>query len=252
MTMCAPIRRCAPPIWGIAMLEVRGLVSGYGKGAPVLKGVDLTAARGDRIAIMGRNGMGKTLFAKTLIGLIRPMEGTIHFDGTPTAGLPAHRVSNLGLAYVPQGREIFGDFTVLENLRMGVIGKPGQGMERLEQILGWFPILRERATQRAGTMSGGQMQQLAIARALISGPKLLLLDEPSEGIQPNIVHEIAEKLRNISQQEGLTVLVIEQNFDMVEILADRVAFIENGRITGEQPVARLSADPGLITQHMGL
>jgi len=153
---------------------------------------------------------------------------------------------------VPQGREIFADFTVLENLRMGVIGKPGLGMDHLDRIYGWFPILKERENQRAGTMSGGQMQQLAIARALIGRPKLLLLDEPSEGIQPNIVHEIAEKLRMICAEEGLTVVVIEQNFDMVEILAERVAFIENGKITGEVPVARLSADPDLITHHMGL
>ena len=252
MTKCAPTRRCAPPIWETAMLEIAGLVSGYGKGASVLKGVDLKASSGDRLAIMGRNGMGKTLLAKTVMGLVRPSGGTVRFDGTETTGMPAHRISNMGMAYVPQGREIFADFTVLENLRMGVIGKPGLGLDYLERIYGWFPILRERERQRAGTMSGGQMQQLAIARALIARPKLLLLDEPSEGIQPNIVHEMAEKLRTICAEEGLTVVVIEQNFDMVEILAERVAFIENGRITGEIPVARLSANPELITQHMGL
>lgn len=234
------------------MLEIKGLVSGYGKGASVLKGIDLSARPADRLAIMGRNGMGKTLLAKTLIGLIRPSAGTIRFDGAQIGGLPAHRVSNMGMAYVPQGREIFTDFTVLENLRMGVIGKPGLGMDHLDRIYGWFPILKEREDQRAGTMSGGQMQQLAIARALIGKPKLLVLDEPSEGIQPNIVHEMAEKLRAICSEEGLTVVVIEQNFDMVEILAERVAFIENGRITGEVPVASLAADPELITQHMGL
>lgn len=234
------------------MLEIKGLVSGYGKGASVLKGIDLHARAADRLAIMGRNGMGKTLLAKTLIGLIRPSAGAISFDGVEIAGLPAHRVSNMGMAYVPQGREIFTDFTVLENLRMGVIGKPGLNMDHLDRIYGWFPILKEREDQRAGTMSGGQMQQLAIARALIGKPKLLVLDEPSEGIQPNIVHEMAEKLRAICSEEGLTVVVIEQNFDMVEILAERVAFIENGRITGEVPVTSLSADPELITQHMGL
>lgn len=252
MTRCAPIRRCVPPIWGIAMLEVSGLVSGYFKGASVLQGIDLSAARGERLAIMGRNGMGKTLLAKTLMGLIRPTAGTIRLGGDEIGGMATHRISNLGLAYVPQGREIFGDFTVLENLRMGVIGKPGLGMEHLDRIFGWFPILKERQDQRAGTMSGGQMQQLAIGRALIGRPRLLLLDEPSEGIQPNIVHEMAEKLRSICAEEGLTVVVIEQNFDMVEILAERVAFIENGLITGEVGVPALSADPDLITRHMGL
>lgn len=234
------------------MLEIQGLVSGYGKGASVLKGVDIKVETGDRLAIMGRNGMGKTLFAKTLIGLIRPSAGTIRFGGAEIGGLPAHRVSNMGMAYVPQGREIFSEFTVLENLRMGVIGKAGLGMDHLDRIYGWFPILKERESQRAGTMSGGQMQQLAIARALIGRPKLLLLDEPSEGIQPNIVHEIAEKLRMICAEEGLTIVVIEQNFDMVEVLAERVAFMENGKITGEVAVAHLSADPELITRHMGL
>ena len=234
------------------MLEIKALRSGYARGADVLKGIDLKVSPGERLAIMGRNGMGKTLLAKTLIGLIKPSAGEIRLQGKPIGGLPAHRISNLGVAYVPQGREIFGDFTILENLRMGVIGKPGLGMEHLDQIYDWFPILRERHAQRAGTLSGGQMQQLAIARALIGRPKLLLLDEPSEGIQPNIVHEIAEKLAAISATEGLTVIVIEQNFEMVEILAERVAFLENGLITGESLTARLIAEPELITQNMGL
>jgi ABC-type branched-subunit amino acid transport system ATPase component len=234
------------------MLEIKDLRSGYARGADVLKGIHLSVAAGERLAIMGRNGMGKTLLAKTLIGLVKPSGGSITLEGKAVGGFPAHRISNMGVAYVPQGREIFGDFTILENLRMGVIGKPGMGLERLEQIYDWFPILRERQTQRAGTMSGGQMQQLAIARALISRPKLLLLDEPSEGIQPNIVHEIAEKLSAISASEGLTVIVIEQNFEMVEMLAERVAFLENGLITSESSTARLIAEPELITQNMGL
>jgi len=234
------------------MLEINAVRSGYARGADVLKGIDLRVAPGERLAIMGRNGMGKTLLAKTIIGLIKPSAGAITLEGKPIGGLPAHRISNMGVAYVPQGREIFGDFSILENLRMGVIGKPGLGLEQLDQIYDWFPILRERHAQRAGTLSGGQMQQLAIARALIGRPKLLLLDEPSEGIQPNIVHEIAEKLAAISTTEGLTVIVIEQNFEMVEILAERVAFLENGRITGESPTARLVAEPELITQNMGL
>jgi ABC-type branched-subunit amino acid transport system ATPase component len=234
------------------MLEIRAVRAGYARGADVLKGIDLQVAPGERLAIMGRNGMGKTLLAKTIIGLIKPSAGTITLEGRPIGGQPAHRISNMGVAYVPQGREIFGDFTILENLRMGVIGKPGLGLEHLEQVYDWFPILRERHAQRAGTLSGGQMQQLAIARALIGRPKLLLLDEPSEGIQPNIVHEIAEKLAAISATEGLTVVVIEQNFEMVEILAERVAFLENGLITGESSTARLIAEPELITQNMGL
>ncbi len=234
------------------ILEVSDLHAGYIRGASVLKGVGMSIRAGERVAVMGRNGMGKTLLVKTLMGIVRPSSGSIRFDGTRIDGLPTHRISNLGIAYVPQGREIFADFTVLDNLRMGVIGKPHLRQAGFERVYEWFPILAERRHQRAGTMSGGQMQQLAIARALVGRPKLLLLDEPSEGIQPSIVHEIAITLRRICAEEALTVILIEQNSEMVERLSERVAFIEKGRIAAEVGVSALAEDETLIERYLGV
>lgn len=234
------------------LLEVVDLHGGYTRGTEVLKGIDMALPRSARIAVMGRNGMGKTLLARMLIGLNRPGSGTIRFDGQDITSLPAHRVSRLGIAYVPQGREIFGDLSVDENLRMGAIGHGGHDEDQRQRLLDWFPILAERAAQQAGTLSGGQAQQLAVARALMSQPRVLILDEPSEGIQPNIVHSLGETLAQICDAEGLTVLLVEQNFDLVEVLAREVLFIENGRVTAREAVATLSADPQRIAQHMGL
>lgn len=234
------------------ILRISDLHSGYLRGADVLRGIDMEVSPGERVAVMGRNGMGKTLLVKTIMGLVRPSSGRIRFDGADIAGLATYRISNLGIAYVPQGREIFGDFSVLDNLRMGVIGKPKLRSENFEQVFHWFPILAERRNQRAGTMSGGQMQQLAIGRALAGRPRLLLLDEPSEGIQPSIVHEIALTLRRICTEENLTVIVIEQNTEMVERLASRVAFIEKGVIAHQVAVGDLAGNPALIERYLGV
>ncbi|KPP98832.1 MAG: ABC-type high affinity urea uptake system ATPase component UrtE [Rhodobacteraceae bacterium HLUCCA12] len=234
------------------ILEISDFHAGYIRDANVLQGVDLSVRAGERLAIMGRNGMGKTLLVKSIMGLVRPSAGAIRFDGMAITGMPTHRISNLGVAYVPQGREIFADFTVLENLRLGIIGKPALRSESFDQVFEWFPILAERKSQRAGTMSGGQMQQLAIARALVGRPKLLLLDEPSEGIQPSIVHEIAVTLNRISADEALTVVVIEQNVEMVERLSERVLFLENGRIAEQANVHDLSEDPSVIERYLGV
>lgn len=234
------------------MLEINGLEAGYIKGSSVLKGIDLSIATGERLAIMGRNGMGKTLLMKTVMGLIRPNSGSIRFKGQAIAGLAPHVISNRGIAYVPQGREIFRDFTVEENLLMGFVGKPQVTKPDFDKIYGWFPILAERRGQRAGTMSGGQQQQLAIGRALIGQPELLLLDEPSEGIQPSIVQEIAETLSKICREEGLTVIVVEQNTDLVKALSQSVAFLENGAIAARIETAALIADQSLLETYMGL
>lgn len=234
------------------ILQISDLHAGYIRDANVLRGIGMNVARGERIAVMGRNGMGKTLLVKTIMGLVAPSSGRIRFDGTDIAGLPTHRISNLGIAYVPQGREIFGDFSVLDNLRMGVIGKPHLRSVSFDQVFEWFPILAERRNQRAGTMSGGQMQQLAIGRALVGRPKLLLLDEPSEGIQPSIVHEIALTLRRICIEEELTVIVIEQNTEMVEHLASKVVFIEKGVIVNEVDIGDLTGNQALIERYLGV
>lgn len=234
------------------MLGIKALESGYIRGASVLKGIELSVAAGERLAIMGRNGMGKTLLMQTIIGLIKPNCGTIHFNGIDITELPPHDRSNSGIAYVPQGREVFLDFTVEENLLMGFVGKPWITTPNFDKIYGWFPILAERRDQKAGTMSGGQQQQLAIGRALIGEPKLLLLDEPSEGIQPSIVQEIGETLSNVCRDQGLTVIVVEQNVELVKALSQSVAFLENGSLVARVDTSEIMADPALLEKYMGL
>ncbi len=172
------------------MLTIENLHASYG-GSLVLQGVDLSVQRGQIKAIMGRNGMGKTTLLKTIMGLLPPHSGKILFEDDPIQGLPTHEIAYKGIAYVPQGREIFGEFTVYENLRLGTLGRPRSKRKIPQDIFDYFPVLYERQNQRAGSFSGGEQQMLAIARALVSRPNLLLLDEPSEGIQPSIVEEIA-------------------------------------------------------------
>ena len=177
------------------MLTVDGLIAGYQHGSRVLDGVSFHVRRGEIVALMGRNGMGKSTVLRAITGHLPAAKGTIALDGEEILGRASHEIANLGVGYVPQGREIFGDFTTEENLLMGVIGKKGLPNKVPDWAYEIFPMLRERRWQRAGTMSGGQQQQLAIMRALVGEPKLLLLDEPSEGIQPSIVQEIARTLR---------------------------------------------------------
>ena len=166
--------------------------------------------------------------------------------------LPPYRISNAGIAYVPQGREIFPDFTVEQNLTMGRIGKPKQRNESFDFIYEYFPILAERHKQLGGTMSGGQQQQLAIARALVGRPDLLLLDEPSEGVQPSIVQELAAILRRIVEQEKMTVIVVEQNLDLVRRLAHHVRFIENGFIKSGVAVDEINKNPAIISRYLSV
>jgi len=231
------------------ILQVDGLVAGYG-GGRVLDGLDLAAARGGVMALLGRNGMGKSTLLRAIMGLIRPTAGRIVFDGRDIAGAKPYRISNLGIAYVPQGREIFGEFTVEENLLLGLLGKPHRRDGIPASVLRRFPMLEERRSQKAGTLSGGQQQQLAIARALVGRPRLLLLDEPSEGIQPSIVEDIAVILRQVVAEDGLSVLLIEQNVEIVFDLAETTAFIENGRIAARHAVAALRADETILHHHL--
>ncbi len=231
------------------MLVIENLKSGY-RGSEVLQGIDLEAPEGGIMALLGRNGMGKTTLMRTIMGLTPASAGRIGFMGRDIAGLAPWEIANLGIAYVPQGREIFADFTVEENLVLGVLGKKTREVPDL--VYQHFPILRERRSQRAGTMSGGQQQQLAIARALAGRPRLLLLDEPSEGIQPSMVTQIAEVLRGIADGEGLTVLVVEQNVDMVFDMADDCAFIENGRVAARMPVEQLRRDESILHRYLSV
>jgi branched-chain amino acid transport system ATP-binding protein/urea transport system ATP-binding protein len=233
------------------MLTIDGLEAGY-RGSRVLNGLDLEVAEGAIAALLGRNGMGKTTLMRALMGLLPVAAGRILFQGRDIAGLRPFEISNLGIAYVPQGREIFADFTVEQNLRLGLVGKPGGAGAIPASVYRHFPILAERRGQKAGTLSGGEQQQLAIARALVGRPWLLLLDEPSEGIQPSIVLEIARTLKRIAADEGLTVLLVEQNVEMVLSLAADCAFIENGRVVARHAAAEIARDRETLHRYLAV
>jgi branched-chain amino acid transport system ATP-binding protein/urea transport system ATP-binding protein len=235
------------------MLSVEKLSAGYIKGSRVLDEISLDIGRGEVVALLGRNGMGKSTLLKSIAGQLKPQSGRISLGGVEIAGLPSHRIARLGIGYVPQGRDIFSAFSVEENLRMGVLGKPALSNVLPPWAFEMFPILAERRTQRAGTMSGGQQQQLAIMRALVGNPSCLLLDEPSEGIQPSIVHEIGLTLKAFASERNLTILLVEQNLDLVSILATRALFIENGQIVeGIDDITRLQADQALASRYLSV
>jgi urea ABC transporter ATP-binding protein UrtE len=234
------------------VLTLEGLIAGYQHGSRVLDGVSFHVRRGEIVALMGRNGMGKTTVLRAITGHLPAAEGTIALDGEEILGRASHEIANLGVGYVPQGREIFSDFTTEENLLMGMIGKKGLPNKVPDWAYDIFPMLRERRWQRAGTLSGGQQQQLAIMRALVGEPKLLLLDEPSEGIQPSIVQEIARTLRRIVEQKTLTVLLVEQNLELVIGMASRSLFMENGRVIEEAPVDLVRPGSELVEKYLSV
>lgn len=214
------------------LLDVIALNAGYG-GKPVLQGVDFQVREGEIVAVIGRNGVGKSTLMKTLIGLLPTDRGSINLRGASIDLVSAHNRARKGIGYVPQGRDVFPRMTVLENLLVGesIAGKSTPG--KVDEIYRYFPILKERADQRAGTMSGGQQQQLAIGRVLMGGPSMILLDEPSEGIQPNIVQDIARIMVELNRETGVTVVFVEQNVDMIRAMAQRCYVMDKGRIVAE-------------------
>ena len=234
------------------LLKLEGVRAGYPGGGEVLEGVDLQIEAGERVGLVGRNGMGKTTLLRTLMGHVRVTAGSISFDGRQITGWPPFAVSNAGIAYVPQGREVFAAFTVEENLRLGLYGKKDLPRHIPESIYARFPILAERRAQRAGTLSGGEQQQLAVARAIISRPRLLLLDEPSEGIQPSIVHTLGIELEAIARDEGMALLLVEQNLELVFTLTSRVSFMENGRIVAHSLTAALRQDDAMLERYLSV
>jgi len=235
------------------MLDVNGLVAGYSAGSRVLDGFSMHIRPGEIVALLGRNGMGKTTFLKALMGHVAVSSGTVTLGGKAITGLKPYEVARCGVGYVPQGREIFPDFTVEENLLMGVLGRSDLPQEVPAWAFELFPILQERRTQRGGSMSGGQQQQLAIVRALVGRPRLLLLDEPSEGIQPNIVQEIGRVLSRIAREQGLTILLVEQNMELVLGMAQRCLFMENGAVVHEtDQVQQLRDDPAPIHRYLSV
>ncbi|MGL4321052.1 MAG: urea ABC transporter ATP-binding subunit UrtE [Paracoccaceae bacterium] len=220
------------------MLTIKDLKAGYGS-AQILNGVELAVQPKEVVALLGRNGVGKTTLMKALMGIVPPMGGQVTFLGAETTALPTHRIARAGIGYVPQGRGIFDKLTVEENLAMGLRSLPEPSNVIPAYLLERFPILHERRRQVAGTLSGGQKQQLAISRALCGNPKLLLLDEPSEGIQPNIVQDIGSFLRELVATREIAVIVVEQNLNLVERAADRFCMMDKGRIVRGGPTADL-------------
>lgn len=211
------------------LLDIKGLRAGYG-GKPVLQGVDLSVAKGEIVAVIGRNGVGKSTLMKTLIGLVGSMAGSIMMGALELTGLDAFQRARLGIGYVPQGRDVFPRMSVRENLQVGEAMCRQTTPAAYEHVYDLFPILRERANQQAGTLSGGQQQQLAIGRVLVGSPQLLLLDEPSEGIQPSIVQDIGRIIKRLNAESGMTIMFVEQNLDMIKALAQRCYVMDKGRI----------------------
>ncbi len=221
-------------------MQVTGLRAGYGA-TPILQGVDMEIAPGEIVALIGRNGVGKTTTVRALIGLIRATDGTIRLNGRDVTGTPADARARLGMGYIPQGRDVFPRMTVNENLTVGeLIGGP-RGRKLRDFVFELFPRLAERRSQIAGTMSGGEQQQLAIGRALIGSPSFMLLDEPSEGVQPSIVQMICGALKTIRSEIGTTILFVEQNLDTILSTAERCYVMEKGRIVSEIPSGKVDA-----------
>jgi len=215
------------------MLSIKDLEAYYGD-SRVLQGVSLHVDEGEIVSIIGRNGVGKTTLLRCIIGLVKCRGGSIHYQDLDITNLPIHKRAKLGIGYVPQGRMIFSQLTVEENLRLGMIERNKEnGEASLKQVLEYFPILKDRLHQKGGTLSGGEQQMLAISRALVGRPELLLLDEPSEGLQPSIIQLIARKLEMISREMRKTIILVEQNLELALSLANRCYIMEKGLIVKE-------------------
>jgi branched-chain amino acid transport system ATP-binding protein len=232
------------------LLSTLKLRSGYG-GKPVLQGIDMDVREGEIVAVIGRNGVGKSTLMKTLIGLLPPTEGNVVFKGEDVSTMVAHRRARLGIGYVPQGRDVFPRMSVEENLKVGeMIGGKATAND-YARIYATFPILAERRRQQAGTMSGGQQQQLAIGRVMIANPSLILLDEPSEGIQPSIVQDIARTIVDLNKRTDVTIIVVEQNLDMIRAMAQRCYVMDKGRIVAALTPEDLD-DRDVVRRHLAV
>lgn len=231
------------------MLEVRNIDAGYGA-AQILRGVSLSVSPGEILCLLGRNGAGKTTTMKAIMGLLRLTGGSIVLDGEEISHLPAYEVPRKGIGYVPQGRRLFAELTVAENIETGLMVSGG-GEKVRKRVLEIFPRLRERLGQVAGTLSGGEQQMLTTARALCIEPKVLLLDEPTEGLQPSMIEQIRQVVLRL-KDEGVAIILVEQRIEAVLSVADRVAFIENGRNREVVDTAVLADDPSLLKKYMAV
>jgi urea transport system ATP-binding protein len=231
------------------LLAIKGLNQFYG-GSHTLWDVDLDIPAGARMCLMGRNGMGKTTLLKCIMGLQAVTSGTIIFDGTDLVKLAAEQRAKRGIGYVPQGREIFPQLTVEENLRIGLGIRKGGVKAIPPRIYELFPVLKQMLNRCGGDLSGGQQQQLAIGRALVLEPKLLILDEPTEGIQPNIVHEIGDIILRLNKEEGLTVLLVEQKLPFARRVASEFCILDKGRRVAAGMIGDLTDD--VVTAHLSV
>jgi len=232
-----------------AALIVEGIDCFHGD-VQALHGLSLELRRGEVHCLLGRNGAGKTTTLRAIMGLVRVRHGKIIKNGIDLTELPAHEVPKTGIGYVPQGRRLFADLTVMENLQIGLMTR-GKGQSTLESVLQLFPVLRDRLNQRSGTLSGGEQQMLAMARALCLEPDILLLDEPTEGLQPSMISRLRETVLEL-RGRGVSTLLVEQRVDAVLPVADRVSFIESGRNRETVDVERLREDRSLVHRYVGV
>lgn len=232
------------------LLQATDLRAGYGT-IPVLMGVNLDVAQGEVVGILGHNGMGKTTLLKTLMGFVPATSGTVRFDGADITKAPPDVRARRGIGYVPQGREIFPSLTVLENLRMACVMRKQPEKEIIEEILEEFSLLRGMLDRVGGALSGGEQQILAIARCLCGNPQLLLLDEPTEGIQPSIIDLLVEVFRSIHDRRGATIILVEQNLDFIAALSQRVLIIRKGTFTQKLDPSSLDA-PDVVGEFIGV
>ena len=235
------------------MLHIDGLSAGYST-VPVLNGVSITVGEGQFVSIVGPNGAGKTTLFKTISGILRPRAGSIRFGDVDLLAVPPFRRAHLGVAHVPEGRQLFPSLTVMENLEMGAYTEAGRRdwVRNLDRILTWLPVLAERRNQLAGTLSGGEQQMVAIGRGLASSPKLLMLDEPSMGLAPTVADFIFERLVEIRRQSGLTILLVEQRVAEALESADHGYVLEAGRVVLEGSSAALRADDRVRQAYLGM
>lgn len=231
------------------MLEVKEINTFYGK-SHVLHNVFLEVKEGELVGLLGRNGMGKTTTLKSIMGLVPPRTGHVHFDGHHASHLSPHRIPRLGIGYVPQGRHIFPKLTVLENIKIALVDKE-MDRDHLDLIFEYFPQLKERLNQLGGTLSGGEQQMLAIARGLITKPKLMLLDEPTEGLMPLLVKLIEDTVRSINER-GVSILLVEQNIKMALNICKRIYIIEKGKIVYEGLARELTPDEATQQRYLGV
>jgi len=235
------------------LLKLDGIHTYYGK-SHILHGVSLEVGHGEVVGLLGRNGVGKSTTLKAIAGIVQPSDGDVRFEGRSITGIPSHRLARLGISYVPEDRRIFPLLTVLENLRVGLdrhgVTKTRKA-ELIDKVYTYFPVLAERRSQRGGTLSGGEQQMLAIARAMMLEPKIILLDEPTEGLMPRMVSQISQ-IVGVLQREGVAVLVVEQNVPLTLEASRRVYFIEKGEVRHHALASELQVNDLVIHQYLGV